>query len=50
VNGQLTLDALLPGKEIPVSSDRRLDRPRVGSPAMTRNQTVMSSNHHISWS
>jgi len=42
VNGQLTIDALLPGKEIPVFSDRRLGGPRVGSPAMTRNQTAMS--------
>jgi hypothetical protein len=42
LNGQLTLDVLIPGKEIPVISDRRLGRPRVGNPAMTRNQTAMS--------
>ena len=42
MNGQLTLDASLPGKEIPVFSDKRVGRHRVRSPAMTRNQTAMS--------
>jgi hypothetical protein len=42
VNGQLTLDALLPEKEIPVFSDSRLGGSRVGGPATTRKQTEMS--------
>lgn len=42
VNGQLTLDALLPEKDIPVFSDSRLSGHRVCSPAMTRNQKAMS--------
>lgn len=42
VNGQLTLDALLQKKEIPLFSDSRLGGTRVGNPAMTSNQKAMS--------